>query len=182
MEGVIREKTSKDIIIEYIIYFFIYAFLGWIMEVIYALFIHGHFVNRGFLFGPICPIYGFGAIILIMTTKKLYKRPVLKFIIATVSFTVFEYLVSLILEMLFGLRWWDYTNDFLNIQGRVSLLYSIAWGLIGLFLLEKLHPRVENLIQKINAKVSKNAQGFCVAIFVITIIVDTVFSTIRYLG
>ena len=83
MEGVIREKTSKDIIIEYIIYFFIYAFLGWIMEVIYALFIHGHFVNRGFLFGPICPIYGFGAIILIMTTKKLYKRPVLKFIIAT---------------------------------------------------------------------------------------------------
>lgn len=69
--------------------------------------------------------------------KKLYKRPVLKFIIATVSFTVFEYLVSLILEMLFGLRWWDYTNDFLNIQGRVSLLYSIFWGVIGVIVLEK---------------------------------------------
>ena len=63
-----------------------------------------------------------------------------------------------------------------------AIIGAINWGLIGLFLLEKLHPRVENLIQKINAKVSKNAQGFCVAIFVITIIVDTVFSTIRYLG
>ena len=94
---------------------------------------------------------------------------------------MFEYFVSLILEMLFGLRWWDYTNDFLNIQGRVSFLYSIFWGLIGLFLLEKLHPFVEDLIQKMNVKISKNAQGFLVAIFIVTIIVDTVFSTIKYL-
>lgn len=182
MEGVIREKTSKDIIIEYIIYFFIYSFLGWIMEVIYALFVHGHFVNRGFLFGPICPIYGFGAIILIMTTKKLYKRPVLKFIIAIVSFTVFEYLVSLILEMLFGLRWWDYTNDFLNIQGRVSLLYSIFWGVIGLILLEKLHPYIQNKIQKLTKGNANNLQKIICFILIGILLLDTIFSVLKYLN
>ena len=175
------KKTTKEKIIDYIAYFFIYSFLGWIIETIYAFIIHGGFIKRGFLFGPICPIYGFGAVILLLATKKMYGKPFQKFLIATVLFTVFEYLVSLIFEEIFGLRWWDYSNDFLNIQGRVSLLYSIAWGLIGLLLLEKLHPLVQNFIQKMNAKVSKNAQGFLVAIFIITIIVDTVFSTIKYL-
>lgn len=181
MEGVIREKTSKDIIIEYIIYFFFYAFLGWIMEVIYALFIHGHFVNRGFLFGPICPIYGFGAIILIMTTKKLYKRPVLKFIIATVSFTVFEYLVSLILEMLFGLRWWDYTNDFLNIQGRVSLLYSIFWGVIGVIVLEKIHPFIQNKLQNITKGNTNKLEHIICLSLIFILLIDVTFSAMGYL-
>lgn len=181
MNEIALQKSTKDKIIDYISYFFIYSFLGWIIETIYAILINGYFVKRGFLYGPICPIYGFGAAILIMSTKKLYGKPFKKFLIATIAFTVFEYFVSLILEMLFGLRWWDYTNDFLNIQGRVSLLYSIFWGLIGLFLLEKLHPFVEDLIQKMNVKISKNAQGFLVAIFIVTIIVDTVFSTIKYL-
>lgn len=181
MEGVIREKTSKDIIIEYIIYFFIYAFLGWIMEVIYALFIHGHFVNRGFLYGPICPIYGFGAIILIMTTKKLYKKPVLKFIIATVSFTVFEYLVSLILEMLFGLRWWDYSNDFLNIQGRVSLLYSIFWGAIGVIVLEKIHPFIQNKLQNITKGNTNKVEHIICLSLIFILLIDVTFSTMRYL-
>ena len=174
-------KTTKDKIIDYISYFFIYSFLGWIIETIYAILINGYFVKRGFLYGPICPIYGFGAVILIMATKRLYGKPFMKFIISTIAFTVFEYLVSLVLEMLFGLRWWDYSNDFLNIQGRVSLLYSIFWGLTGVFLLEKLHPKVEDFIQKMNAKISKNAQGVLVSIFIVTIIVDTVFSTIRYI-
>ena len=181
MNEIALQKSTKDKIIDYISYFFIYSFLGWIIETIYAILINGYFVKRGFLYGPICPIYGIGAAILIMSTKKLYGKRFKKFLIATIAFTVFEYFVSLILEMLFGLRWWDYTNDFLNIQGRVSLLYSIFWGLIGLFLLEKLHPFVEDLIQKMNVKISKNAQGFLVAIFIVTIIVDTVFSTIKYL-
>ena len=181
MEEMSISKSTKDKMIDYISYFFIYSFLGWVMETIYAVIVTGTFVKRGFLFGPVCPIYGFGAVILIMATKNLYGKPFQKFLISTIAFTVFEYLVSLILESLFGLRWWDYSNDFLNIQGRVSLLYSIAWGLIGLLLLEKLHPLLQNFIQKMNTKVSKNAQGFLVVIFIITIIVDTVFSTIKYL-
>ena len=73
MNEVLTSKTTKDKIIEYIIYFFIYSFIGWLIETIYALFVHGYFVKRGFLFGPICPIYGFGAVLLLLATKKLYK-------------------------------------------------------------------------------------------------------------
>ena len=181
MEGVIKVKTTKDKIIEYTTYLFIYSFIGWIIETIYALFVHGYFVKRGFLYGPICPIYGFGAIILIMLTKKLYKKPILKFLIATIAFTIFEYMVSLVLEMLFGLRWWDYSNDFLNIQGRVSLLYSIFWGVIGLILLEKLHPFIQDKIQYITKGNANNIQNIICYVLVIIFIIDISFSTLKYL-
>ena len=180
-EEVVKSKSSKDKVFEYITYFFVYSFLGWLIETIYALFIHGHFVKRGFLFGPLCPIYGFGAVILIMATKKLYKKPFLKFLIATVAFTLFEYIVSFLLEMLFGLRWWDYSNDFLNIQGRVSLPYSIFWGVIGLILLEKLHPYVQEKIQKITKGNTNNIQTVTCIILICLIIADTILSVIRYL-
>ena len=182
MEEVVMSKTTKDKIIEYITYFFIYSFLGWLIETIYALFVHGYFVKRGFLFGPICPIYGFGAVLLIMTTKKLYGKPFLKFLIATVAFTLFEYIVSFVLEMLFGLRWWDYSNDFLNIQGRVSILYSIFWGIIGLILLEKLHPYIQDKIQKVTKGNTNNIQKIVCIILICAIITDTVLSAIKYLN
>ena len=180
-EEVVKSKSSKDKVFEYITYFFVYSFLGWLIETIYAIFVHGHFVKRGFLFGPLCPIYGFGAVILIMATKKLYKKPFLKFLIATVAFTLFEYIVSFLLEMLFGLRWWDYPNDFLNIQGRVSLPYSIFWGVIGLILLEKLHPYVQEKIQKITKGNTNNIQTITCIILICLIIADTILSVIRYL-
>ena len=178
---IVLGKTTKDKIIEYITYFFIYSFLGWIIETIYAMFVHGYFVKRGFLFGPICPIYGFGAVLLLMATKKLYKKPFLKFLIATIAFTLFEYMVSFILEMLFGLRWWDYSNDFLNIQGRVSLLYSIFWGVIGLILLEKLHPYIQDKIQKITKGNTNNIQRIVCFLLIGILIADTVFSILKYL-
>ena len=180
-EEVVKSKSSKDKVFEYITYFFVYSFLGWLIETIYAIFVHGHYVKRGFLFGPLCPIYGFGAVILIMATKKLYKKPFLKFLIATVAFTLFEYIVSFLLDMLFGLRWWDYSNDFLNIQGRVSLPYSIFWGVIGLILLEKLHPYIQEKIQKITKGNTNNIQTITCIILICLIIVDTILSVIRYL-
>ena len=181
MNEIALQKSTKDKIIDYISYFFIYSFLGWIIETIYAILINGYFVKRGFLYGPLCPIYGFGAVVLILSTKKLYKKPFLKFLIATIAFTLFEYMVSFILEMLFGLRWWDYSNDFLNIQGRVSLLYSIFWGVIGVILLEKLHPFIQDKIQKITKGNTNNIQAIIILILIAILIVDTVFSVIKYL-
>lgn len=182
MNEVLLSKTTKDKIIEYITYFFLYSFLGWVIETIYALFIQGSFVKRGFLFGPFCPIYGFGAILLIITTKKMYKKPLLKFLIATVAFTIFEYIVSLLLESLFGLRWWDYTNDFLNIQGRVSLIYSLFWGAIGLILLEKLHPYIQHKIQDITKGNTIYMQNITCMLLLLILLTDTVFSVARYLN
>lgn len=181
MEGVIKSKTTKDKLVEYITYIFIYAFLGWIMETIYAFVIHGHFVKRGFLFGPICPIYGFGAVILLFITKKMYQKPFQKFLIATITFTVFEYIVSLVLEMVFGLRWWDYTNDILNIQGRVSLLYSVCWGIIGVIVLEKLHPFIQNKIQNITKGSTNNIIYIICLSLIFILLIDVTFSTSIYL-
>ena len=179
---IVVAKATKDKVIEYTTYFFIYSFIGWIIETIYAMFVHGYFVKRGFLFGPICPIYGFGSVLLLMSTKKVYKKPLLKFLIATIAFILFEYMVSFALEMLFGLRWWDYSKDFLNIQGRVSLLYSIFWGVMGLILLEKLHPYIQDKIQKITKGNNNNLQRIVCFILIVILISDTVFSVLKYLS
>ena len=182
MEDLSIRKTTKDKVLECILYFFVYSFLGWIIEKIYALFVHGYFVKRGFLYGPICPIYGFGAIALILLTKKIYKKPFIKFLIATIAFTLFEYVVSIMLENIFGLRWWDYSNDFLNIQGRISLIYSLFWGLIGWILLEKLHPIIKNKVEKINEINGNNIQLIFAITLIIILMCDTVFSVIKYLN
>lgn len=182
MEDLSIRKTTKDKVLECILYFFVYSFLGWIIETIYALFVHGYFVKRGFLYGPICPIYGFGAIALILLTKKIYKKPFIKFLIATIAFTLFEYVVSIMLENIFGLRWWDYSNDFLNIQGRISLIYSLFWGLIGWILLEKLHPIIKNKVEKINEIKGNNIQLIFAITLIIILMCDTVFSVIKYLN
>ena len=181
MGAIMLKKTTKDKIIDYISYFFIYSCLGWIIETIYAFIIHGQFIKRGFLFGPLCPIYGFGAVILLLATKKMYGKPFQKFLIATVLFTLFEYVVSFLLEAAFGLRWWDYSNDFLNIHGRVSLMYTIFWGLIGLILLEKLHPLVENFIQNIEVKIKKNEKLIIVYVLIALLILDFILSSLKYL-
>lgn len=161
--------------------FLIGSILGYGIEMIVGLVQNGHFVKRGFLFGPICPIYGFGAVILLFITKKMYQKPFQKFLIATITFTVFEYIVSLVLEMVFGLRWWDYTNDILNIQGRVSLLYSVCWGIIGVIVLEKIHPFIQNKIQNITKGSTNNIIYIICLSLIFILLIDVTFSTSIYL-
>ena len=92
--------------------------------------------KRGFLYGPVCPIYGFGAVLIILTLKNL-KVKNKRIFISMIVFSVFEYVVSWLFEMIFHLRWWDYSNDIGNINGRISIAYSVAWGVIGLVFNEK---------------------------------------------
>ena len=107
-----QKETIKKIE-NLIIYFFIFSLIGWIAEILYAIKVEGTFVKRGFLYGPICPIYGFGAIMLITINNfinKHTKSNIIKFVIFSMIFTVFEYLVSLVFELIFNIRWWDYSN------------------------------------------------------------------------
>ena len=180
-ELILVEKRKLSNIQKVIIYFFIYAFMGWLLEVVYAMYLEHHFVNRGFLYGPICPIYGFGALILLGSLRKVKGNRILKFIIAVVAFSVFEYIVSYVLEVLFNQRWWDYSNDILNLQGRISILYSLAWGILGILFTEKLHPFVRKRVEKIALVIPKAVQIIIIAILVIGIIVDEVFSILAYL-
>ena len=164
-----------------LLYFFIYAFLGWVLETIYCVVTLGVFNKRGFLYGPVCPIYGFGAVLLIQCLKNTKTNTIGKFFIAMISFTVFEYIASVVLEDLFGLRWWDYTNEAFNFQGRISLAFSLAWGIIGILFVEKLHPFVKRNIEKFTDKISTNKQIIVLYSLLVIISVDFILSCIKYL-
>ena len=138
-------------------------------------------MKRGFLIGPICPIYGFGAVLLILLLKNSKGKPLSQFLIAGFTFTVFEYVVSYMLEVIFGLRWWDYSDDFLNLQGRVSLSYSIIWGALGILLIEGIHPYVSKLLEKNKKRIKTKYQDLIIIILVVICITDFVFSSIKYL-
>lgn len=181
-ELILSDKRKLSNVQKIIVYFFIYAFLGWSLEVIYAMYVQRTFVNRGFLFGPICPIYGFGALILIGSLRNVKGNKILKFIIAVIAFSVFEYIVSYILEVLFNQRWWDYSNDILNLNGRISILYSLVWGILGIFFTEKLHPFVRKKVEKLSLSISKKTQKIIIYTLVGIFIVDEIFSIVSHLG
>ncbi|MBQ2938105.1 MAG: putative ABC transporter permease [Clostridia bacterium] len=165
-----------------VLYFFIYAILGWILETIYCVVTLGVFNKRGFLYGPVCPIYGFGAIILIQSLKSIKTNTTGKFFISLVAFTVFEYVVSAVLEELFGLRWWDYTNEALNFQGRISLPFSIAWGIIGVIFVEKIHPFVKAKVERYIILIPRKKIINTLYIFTIIILSDLILSVIKYIN
>lgn len=181
-ELILSDKRKLSNVQKIIVYFFIYAFLGWSLEVIYAMYVQRTFVNRGFLFGPICPIYGFGALILIGSLRNIKGNKILKFIIAVIAFSVFEYIVSYILEVLFNQRWWDYSNDILNLNGRISILYSLVWGILGIIFTEKLHPFVRKKVEKLSLSISKKTQKIIIYTLVGIFIVDEIFSIVSHLG
>ena len=98
----------------YFLLFIIYAFLGWVMEVTAKLIQYKRFINRGFLVGPYCPIYGFGAVLITILLERYLYDPVILFVMAIVTCATLEYLTSWIMEKLFKARWWDYSNRKFN--------------------------------------------------------------------
>lgn len=115
----------------YVLLFFLFSMAGWIWEVLICLLKDGEFVNRGFLFGPWLPIYGSGGVLLALFLKRWEYQPVRVFFVSMLICSVLEYFTSLCLERVWGYRWWDYSNDFLNINGRVCLWASLMFGLAG---------------------------------------------------
>ena len=173
------EENRTDEKQKVVIYFFIYAILGWILETIFCLVTLGEFTKRGFLYGPLCPMYGFAAVSMIQLIKRLKTNTIGMFFMCMITFTIFEYIVAVILESLFGLRWWDYSNEVLNFQGRISLPYSIAWGIIGVIFIEKIHPYVKRKVDKYFEKSSKNIQ-IIIAVLVLYIMIDFILSIYKY--
>lgn len=175
------DKTQINKKKKAIVYFFTYAFLGWALETIFCLVTLGTFLKRGFLYGPICPMYGYAAISMIYFLRKIKSNTISKFFLCMILFTIFEYIVAVVLEALFGLRWWDYSNERFNFQGRISLPYSIAWGIIGVVFVEMIHPRVKKIVEKIENKI--NLKVFNVLLYFIICIyfLDTVLSVIKYI-
>lgn len=122
--------------------FFIYAFLGWCTEVSYAALVTGKFVNRGFLNGPVCPIYGFGVVIVLGCLTPLSDNLPVLFAGSVALTSLLEWLTGFVLERLFHQRWWDYSDQPFNLSGYICLRFSIAWGFACLFVVKLLHPTV----------------------------------------
>ena len=127
--------------------FFIYAFLGWCTEVSYAALVTGKFVNRGFLNGPVCPVYGFGVVIVLAGLAPLEENLLLLFLGSVALTSSLEWLTGFVLEKLFHQRWWDYSDQPFNLSGYICLRFSIAWGFACLFVVKLLHPTVLLLIR-----------------------------------
>ena len=120
--------------------FIIYSFIGWVIEVIDAYIKTGKFVNRGFLIGPYCPVYGIGCTLMIILLSKYLDDIVVLFFMCIVTFSILEYMTSFAMEKLFKARWWDYSNKRFNINGRICLETMIPFGLGGVFVMYVVNP------------------------------------------
>ena len=127
---------------QFLFIFFVYAFLGWCTEVSYAALVTGRFVNRGFLNGPWCPVYGFGVVIVLAFLEPLKSNLLLLFLSSVVLTSALEWATGFVLEKIFHQRWWDYSDQPFNLNGYICLRFSIAWGLACLFVVKLLHPSV----------------------------------------
>lgn len=130
----------------FILNFFIYGFLGWCTEVAFAAFKEKRFVNRGFLNGPICPVYGFGVGIVVSLLEPFASNLIVLYLVSTVVVTVLEWVTGFLLEKIFHSRWWDYSNMPLNLNGYVCLLFSLVWGVACVFIVKVFHPLVVTVI------------------------------------
>lgn len=162
-------------IFEILMYFIIYSFLGWIMESVVRSVIEKKIINTGFLRGPVCPIYGIGAIIMLIFLERFQDKPIMLFFIAITLLTAWEYLVGVILEKIFKTKYWDYSNQKFNFQGRICLTNSIYWGILGVVFVKFIHPFVEGII----AKIDVNLLYYSITIITIVMIVDLITTVIK---
>ncbi|MCX7715220.1 MAG: putative ABC transporter permease [Clostridia bacterium] len=135
--------------LEIFLYFAFYSILGWCMEVIFAFYVHKSFVNRGFLNGPYCPIYGFGAILVILLLKPFWDNVLWLFLGGMIISSVLEYVVGFVLEKSFHAKWWDYSDEKLNLNGRICLKASLGWGIFSVLLCRFIHPILADVVLKI---------------------------------
>lgn len=138
-----------DKICFYFILFIIYSIIGWSIEVIGKLMEKGKFINRGFLVGPICPIYGYGCLAMILTLSKYKSEPLILFLMAIIICSALEYFTSYLMEKLFHVRWWDYTNKKYNINGRICAETMIPFGLLGCLVIYTINPLFTTVLSKV---------------------------------
>ena len=129
--------------------FILYAFLGWCIEVIFHAVNKGIFVNRGFLNGPYCPMYGVG-MVMVSFILPLFKKNILILFVASFVFaSVLEFVTGFLLEKIFHNKWWDYSDVPFNIMGYICLKFSIYWGLGGVLMFTTIHPMIYSLVKMI---------------------------------
>lgn len=159
------------------LYFFIYAFLGWCMETVYCSICERRLVPRGFLFGPICPIYGVGVLMMICWFAPFMGNPLLFYVVATVCMSAWEYFVGWFLEVTTHIKYWDYSHFKFNLKGRICLWVCLTWGALAYIILFWVHPAISQLVFMVPLTI----RYILAAALTVILIVDTVI-TIRKLA
>ena len=174
----------KETVLRYALYFFFYSALGWLVESCYCSVRPRKWVNRGFLTGPLCPIYGTGALVFLVFVLPIKEKislpvtiagrdltltPLVVFFAGLVLADIVEFTVSLMMEKMFHARWWDYSENFLNIQGRICFKHSIYWGLASIGFLYIIHPFVNRYFIRIPIDVVEVALAVILVVFVVDV-------------
>lgn len=148
--------------------FIIYSFLGWVLEVIYHLLLEKRFVNRGFLHGPVCPIYGTTAVFLIITLANVSNNYLYIFAGGAVIASIVELIVGYILEALFNTKWWDYSSEKFNIKGYICLRFSIFWGILSIIFIKLINP----VVSKITYWIADKNSSLIFIVLVLVLLLD----------
>lgn len=134
---------------QWFLFFYIYCFFGWLWESVYVSVRAREWVNRGFMHGPFLPIYGSGAIVILLSTIGVRENLWLIYLFGMISSTILEYFTGAAMEKLFHVRYWDYTQHKFNLKGHICLMVSLAWGAFSIVLVKVLHPPIEDLVMSI---------------------------------
>lgn len=140
-------------ILKYVLLYFFYSAAGWAVESLYRSIGEKKIINSGFLTGPMCPIYGTGALVMILFLYNPFKDfPLIVFVLGMLICDAVEYVTSFLMEILFNQHWWDYTYEFCNIKGRICLKHTFFWGAGSVGFTYMIHPKVDSFIQTLSDK------------------------------
>lgn len=154
-------------------YFIIYSMVGFVIEILFGLITKGVIESRkSFLYGPFCAIYGVGAVVMIPLLQRFKKNNYTLFIGGVVIGSLIEYLISLIGDFIFHIRWWDYSDMPFNINGRICIAFSFFWGILAIYLMSHFNPLVDRLIDKIKEKISPKILKTGVVFVILLIFID----------
>lgn len=146
------------------LYFILYSFLGWVMETCYCSIMERRLVPRGFLYGPVCPIYGGGVTLMILFFTPLKKNLVLFYVVAVVIMTSWEYFVGWVLEITTHVKYWDYSQYRFNLKGRVCLWVALIWGVLSYIVIFFIHPPIQSMVEGLPVWLEFMLCGACLAL------------------
>lgn len=165
----------------YFILFMIYSFMGWLYEFILTIFTEKKIINRGFLFGPFCPLYGTGCLLLVICLKDFIKYPIILFILSLLICSLLEYVVGYLMEKLFKMRWWDYSHLKFNLNGYICLRFMLVFGILGTVINYFVHPFFVSLLNTLSNQVLSIISIILMIIFIIDVCLST-FINIKIKG
>lgn len=175
----IKESPKKLTIWRMLAYFIIYSIIGFVIETTFAFIMYGVLESRqSFIYGPFCSIYGIGAVVMIFFLRYFDKNNYTLFIAGYIIGSIVEYLVSWFGEMILNTTWWDYSNRFLNIDGRICFTYSIFWGLLGVYLMRSLNPKIDKLIDWLGSKINIRLAKIGISLVIIFMLFDCIVSAL----